>query len=98
MGQLIISEQDIINAICLFMSHEKDIEPDEVEVELIYDDEEEMAFTAETSIHNKTELIPTAKIIAALRLWIDLYTESEGISAGIKLHFNENDGIYASVW
>ncbi|AOV08177.1 DUF2653 family protein [Sporosarcina ureilytica] len=97
MEPLIISEQDIINSICLFMSHEKEIEPDEVEVELIYDDEAEMAFTAETCIQSETELIPTSKMIAALRLWIDLYTDLDGISAGIQLHFNENDGIYATV-
>ena len=44
MAPLIISEQDIINAICLFMSHEKrkkEFEADEIEVELIYDDEAE---------------------------------------------------------
>lgn len=97
MEPLIIAEQDVVNAICLFMSHEKDTEPDEVEVELIYDDEEEMAYTAEIFVREQMEIIPTAKMIAAIRLWIDLYTDSDGIAAGIQLHFNENNGIYATV-
>lgn len=98
MASLIISEQDIINAICIYMSHEKDVEPDDVEVELIYDDELDMDYSAETMINNKTEVVPTPKIIASLRLWMNLYTDLDGISAGIKLHFNEDDGIYASAW
>lgn len=98
MAPLIISEQDIVNAICLFTSHEKDVEPDEVEVELIYDDEAEMTYAAETLINHQSETLPTSKIISALRLWIGLYTDLDGIAAGIQLHFNENDGIYASAW
>lgn len=98
MATLIISEQDIVNAICLFMAHEKEIEPDEVDVELIYDDEAAIEYSAEIGFQHKTEEIPTAKIIAALRLWLNLYTDIDGIAAGLKLHFDEDDGIYASAW
>ena len=98
MATLIIEEQDIINAICLFMSHEKDVEPDQIEVELFYDDEESEPFQAEIHVTHKTELITTAKIISSLRLWLNLYSELDGISAGLKLHFNEDEGIYASAW
>lgn len=98
MAPLIINEQDIVNAICLYESHEKNVEPDEVEVELIYDDEEEMTYWAEVTVNHKMEEIPTAKIIAGLRLWLNLYTELDGISAGLKLHFDETEGIYASAW
>lgn len=97
MGTVIISEQDIINAICIFMSHEKQVEPDEVTVELIYDDEAEIVFSAETYVNDQQQLLPTIKIIAALRLWIDLYLEIDAIAAGIKLDFNETDGIFATV-
>lgn len=98
MATLIIDEQDIINAVCLFMSHEKDVEPDEIEVELFYDDEAALEYGAEITIQAKTEEIETPKIISSLRLWLNLYTEIDGISAGIKLHFNEDNGIYASAW
>lgn len=97
MGTVIVSEQDIINAICIFMSHEKQVEPDEVEVELIYDDEAEIMFSAEAYVNGQQHLLSTIKIIAALRLWIDLYLEMDAIAAGIKLDFNETDGIFATV-
>lgn len=97
MGTIMIPEQDIINALCLFMSHEKNVEPDEVEVELVYDDEAEELFSAEAYINGKMHVLATNKIIAALRLWIDLYLEIDAISAGIQLEFNESDGIFASV-
>jgi hypothetical protein len=38
MGSLSISEQDIINALCVYISQKKQIKPEEVEVELMYDD------------------------------------------------------------
>lgn len=97
MEPLIISEQDIINALCLFMSRERHVEPDEVEVELIYDDEAEIVFSAEAYIIGQQHLLFTVQIIAALRLWIDLHLEMDAIAAGIKLDFNETDGIFATV-
>ena len=97
MGSVIVSEQDIINAVCLFMSHEKQVEPDEVEVELIYDDEADMMFSAEAYVNGHQHILPTAKIIGALRLWINLYLEMDAIAAGIQLDFNETDGIFATV-
>ena len=97
MGAVIVSEQDIINAICLFMSHEKQVEPDEVEVELIYDDEADMMFSAEAYVNGHQHILPTPKIVGALRLWIDLHLDMDAISAGIQLEFNETDGIFATV-
>lgn len=98
MAPLIVNEQDIVNAICLYMSHEKEVEPNEVEVDLIYDDEADIAYSAEITINYRTEEISIAKIIAALRLWLKLYTNLDGISSGLKLHFDEEEGIYASAW
>lgn len=97
MGTVIIPEQDIINAICIFMSHEKDVEPNEVDVELIYDDEAENAFSAETFVNRQQQILPSGKMIAALRLWIDLYLGMDAIAAGIQLDFNESEGIFATV-
>lgn len=97
MEPLTMSEQEIINAVCIFMSHEKEVEPDEVQVELIYDDEADMVFSAETFVNGQTDLLSTVKIIAALRLAIDLYLDMDAIAAGIKLEFNETEGIYATI-
>ncbi len=45
MEKLIIPEQDIINAICVYISRKKQIKPEEVVVELMYDDD--YGFSAE---------------------------------------------------
>ena len=37
MAELIISEQDIINSLCVYISRKKQVNPQEVEVELMYD-------------------------------------------------------------
>ena len=40
-----ISEQDIINAMCLYIAEKKQVQPQEVEIELMYDDD--YGFSAE---------------------------------------------------
>lgn len=97
MESLIVSEQDLINAICLYLSHETNVQPDEVEVELYYDDEEAERFIAEAFINGQQHLLPVVKIITALRLWLGLYSEIDPIAAGITLDFNDTDGIFAII-
>lgn len=98
MATLIIEEQDIVNAVCLYMSHEKDVQPDEIEVELFYDDEAAEAYGAEVTIKGKMEEISLLKLISAIRLWLNLYSDIDGVSAGVKMHVSEDEGFYASAW
>ena len=39
MEKLTIPEQDIINALCVYTARKKELKPEEVEIELMYDDE-----------------------------------------------------------
>ena len=39
MERLKISEQDIINAVCVYIARKNKVQPNEVEVELMYDDD-----------------------------------------------------------
>ena len=48
MEKLIVSEQDIINSICIHIALQNETKPEEVEVELMYDDEE--GFSAEAFV------------------------------------------------
>ena len=95
MDKLIISEQDIINAICVYHSRKKYVTHEEVEVELIYDDDD--GFSAEALVNGQQQILITADIIAALRLWIDEYLNKDHFSASIKLQFNDEDGIIAVI-
>ncbi|MCZ2256948.1 YxcD family protein [Sporosarcina sp. G11-34] len=95
MDKLIISEQDIINAICVYHSRKKYVTPEDVEVELIYDDDE--GFSAEALVNGQQQILITADIIAALRIWIDEYLNIDPFAASIKLQFNNEEGIIAVI-
>lgn len=97
MEKLMISEQDIINAICLYHARKKYAMPEEVEVELYYDNEEAQSFSAEVTVNGQQQVFMTADIIAALRLWIDEYLNKDPFATSIELLFHEGEGITASI-
>ncbi|KZN97903.1 MULTISPECIES: YxcD family protein [Aeribacillus] len=94
MEKLIIPEQDIINAICVYISRKKQIKPEEVVVELMYDDD--YGFSAEAYVNDRKQVLITANIIEALRLWLDEFL-NEDPYAGIELVLDDEEGIIAIV-
>lgn len=92
--KLKISEQDIINAICVYISRKKQIKPEEVEVELMYDDA--TGFSAESFVAGRKQVLVTANMIEALRLWLDEFLHKDPL-AGIQLELDEEEGIIAYV-
>ncbi|GKU83813.1 YxcD family protein [Niallia sp. NCCP-28] len=92
MEKLIISEQDIINALCVYTSRKKQVKPEEVEVELMYDDD--YGFSAETYVDGRKQILITQNIIEALRLWMDEYMHIDPY-IGIKLELDDEMGIIA---
>jgi len=63
--KLIIPEQDIINALCVYISRKKQVRPEEVEVELMYDDD--YGFSAESYVNGRKQVLIAQNIIEALR-------------------------------
>lgn len=94
MEKLMISEQEIINAICVYIAKKKQINPEAVEVELMYDDD--YGFSAEVFVDDRKQVLITANLIEALRLWIDEYLGRDPY-ASIKLHLDDNEGIIAYI-
>ncbi|RAS75109.1 YxcD family protein [Priestia endophytica] len=94
MGSLSISEQDIINALCVYISQKKQIKPEEVEVELMYDDS--YGFSAEVFVDGRKQVLITANLIEAIRLWLDEYLNRDPY-AGIKLVLDDEEGIIAVI-
>ncbi|MCM3537971.1 YxcD family protein [Priestia endophytica] len=94
MGSLSISEQDIINALCVYISQKKQIKPEEVEVELMYDDS--YGFSAEVFVDGRKQVLITANLIEAIRLWLDEYLNRDPY-AGIKLVLDDEEGIIALI-
>lgn len=94
MEKLIISEQDIINAVCVYISRKKQVKPEEVEVELMFDDD--YGFSAEAYVHDRKQVLIAANLIEALRLWLDEYLHRDPF-AGIELVLDDEEGIIAFV-
>ncbi|WP_026692302.1 YxcD family protein [Peribacillus kribbensis] len=94
MEKLIISEQDIINAVCLYIARKKQIRPEEVEVELLYEDD--YGFSAEVYTGGRKQVLITANLIEALRLFLDEYLHRDPY-AGITLVLDDEEGIIAEV-
>jgi hypothetical protein len=92
--KLIISEQDIINAICVYISRKKQIKPEEVEVELMFDDD--YGFSAEAYVKDRKQVLIMQNIIEALRLWMDEFMNIDPFS-GIKLVLDDDQGIIAVI-
>ncbi|HWJ77029.1 MAG TPA: YxcD family protein [Niallia sp.] len=94
MEKLVIPEQDIINAICVYISRKKQIRPQEVEVELMYDDD--YGFSAEVYVNDRKQVLITQNIIEALRLWMEEYMSIDPY-LGIKLELDDEEGIIAVI-
>jgi len=94
MEKLILSEQDIINALCVYIARKKQIKPEEVEIELMYDDD--YGYSAEAYTGGRKQVLITANIIEAIRLWLDEFLNRDPY-AGIRLILDDEEGIIAEI-
>lgn len=68
---MILNEQEIMNAICLNTALRKQIRPDAVEVQLMYDDE--LGYSAEVIASGRSQFIIEATMLEAIEQY--LYNE-----------------------
>lgn len=94
METLIISEQDIINAVCKYIADKRQIRPQEVEVELMYDDD--YGFSAEVYVADRKQVLITQNLIEALRGWLDQVLNMNPY-LGIQLVLDDEKGIVAHI-
>lgn len=95
MEKLKISEQDIINAVCLHSADQKSMRPEEIEVELMFDDEN-YGFSAEIYFNGRNQIITHRDLIEAIRFWMK-ETLNLNPYMGIELKLDEQEGIIAYV-
>lgn len=95
MEQQIIYEQDVVNAVCVLIAKESRAMPDDVEVELAYDDD--TGFSADAVLNGKMHHLDTSRLVEALRLWIEQYLDQDPMAAGIQLKLDDEEGIIAIV-
>ncbi len=95
MEKLVLQEQDLINAVCLFHARFKQTKPELVEVELCYDDE--AGYTAEAYVGGAMEEYKQAHFITAIRLYIDEQLGRDSMAARISLDIDDELGMIANV-
>jgi hypothetical protein len=94
METIVIPEQDIINAVCVYLADKKQIKPQEIEVELMYDDD--YGFSAEAYVSERKQVLITQNLIEALRQWLDEAMNLNPYS-GIELVLDDEEGIIAVI-
>ncbi|MCM3586765.1 YxcD family protein [Mesobacillus maritimus] len=94
MAPLKVSEQDIVNSICLYLADKKQVKPEEVQVELMYDDD--YGFSAETYVNGRQQILIKQNMIEALRMWVDQFLGRDPFS-GIELILDDEEGIIALI-
>lgn len=63
-----LSEQEIVNAICLHMAERKQIHPTQVQVEMLWD--EEQGFAAEVTAQGQMQEISASSILEAIERYL----------------------------
>nr|WP_309101464.1 YxcD family protein [Fredinandcohnia onubensis] len=94
MATLILSEQEVINAVCVYIGLKRQVKPEEVEVELMYDDD--YGFSAEVYVNDRKQVLIMANLIEAIRLWLGEFLNRDPY-AGIKLVLDDEEGIIAHI-
>ena len=92
----IINEQSVIDALCLSQAYHNDLQPQDVMVELTYDDDE--GFGAEVEFRDgRTVLLSHSDMIGALRAWVKDVLHLDPFSSIIELVLDDEEGIIAHV-
>ena len=95
MEKLTLLEQDLINAVCLFHAKYKNVSPEEIEVELMYDDV--AGYSAEAFYNGQLDVYNSVNFITAIRLYIDEQLGRDSMSARIALDIDDEEGMIANI-
>jgi hypothetical protein len=63
-----LSEQEIINAICLNMAERKRLKPTDIDVEMMWD--EDLGFSAEISAEGRSQILIQANLLEAIEQYL----------------------------
>ncbi|GEN33122.1 MULTISPECIES: YxcD family protein [Aneurinibacillus] len=93
MEKLKLSEQDIVNALCLYIADKKQISPHDVSVELMWD--EDYGFSASAMENGRTQMLIQANMIEAIRFWLRHELHRDPFAASLELVLDDDEGIIA---
>ena len=88
-----LTEQDVINAICLHMAERKQLQPTQIEVEMMWD--EDYGFSAEVHAEGRSQIIIAANILEAVERY--LLTQMNVRVFRDQIHLKLEDEIIADI-
>ncbi|MBP1934201.1 YxcD family protein [Ammoniphilus resinae] len=86
-----LSEQELINAICLHVADKRQVTPQEVSVELMWD--EDYGYSAEVWVGERKQVLIESNLIEAVRFYLHQYLGRDPYSAGLEFQFDDEEGI-----
>lgn len=93
MEKLKLSEQDIVNALCLYVADKKQINPSDIGIELMWD--EEYGFSASAAENGRSQILIQANMIEAIRFWLQHELNRDPFAASLELELDDDEGIIA---
>ncbi|AMA73781.1 MULTISPECIES: YxcD family protein [Aneurinibacillus] len=93
MEKLKLSEQEIVNALCLYIADKKQISPHDVSIELMWDDE--YGFSASATENGHTQILIQANMIEAIRFYLHHELNRDPFAASLELELDDEEGIIA---
>ena len=88
-----LDQQEIINAICLHMAERKQVNPTDVEVELLWD--EDLGFSSEVVIAGRSQFLVEANMLEAIEAY--LFKEHKQRVFKNQIHLDVEDEMFADI-
>ncbi len=88
-----LTEQDIMNAICMHVGERKQIKPEFVKVELLWD--EDLGFSAEVMAEGRSQILIEASMLEAIERYMLVLWEHRVFRSQIKLDID--DEMFATI-
>jgi hypothetical protein len=88
-----LSEQDIMNAICMHIAERKQIKPEQVRVQLMWD--EDLGYSAEVLVDGRNQILIEANILEAIERYLLVLWDQRVYRSQISLEIDEE--MYASI-
>ncbi|KHD84756.1 YxcD family protein [Bacillus ginsengihumi] len=96
MEELKLYEQEIINAICTYVADQHYVYPENVMVELTYEDDE--GYGAEIEVNGKMQSpLTEPKVVEAIRKWLEEEYQLDPFAVSLRLDIEDAEGIVAYV-
>lgn len=90
---MVLGEDEIVNAICLFEAERKQLSPTQIEVELIWD--EDTGFSAEATAEGRSRVLIEANMLEAIERYLLREYERRVFRSQIRLGLDEE--MYAEI-